>query len=116
MGWGYGELWDGKKVGYSVRSACEHKGCKAKIDRGLAYACGGMHGADEISCDGYFCEKHLFLIRRWDTYELVTICSECCDRNDKAAAEEAKELGLSLGDYWEKVEAEARKISASEAG
>ena len=45
MGWSYGENMDGKEIGYSVEASCEHPGCDKKIDRGLAYACGGDHGA-----------------------------------------------------------------------
>jgi hypothetical protein len=63
MSWAYGVNSKGKEVGYSVAATCEHPGCGAKIDRGLAYACGGTHDEmdyyDNPCCDGYFCEDHL---------------------------------------------------------
>lgn len=49
----------GRNIGYAHAGTCDHPGCKKKIDRGLAYACGGMHGEDEVSCEKYFCEEHL---------------------------------------------------------
>lgn len=58
MGWANcGEDSKGRPIGYAVAATCDHPGCEAKIDRGLAYACGGMHG-EEDGCEGYFCEKH----------------------------------------------------------
>jgi hypothetical protein len=73
MGWANcGTDSKGRGIGYAHPAMCDHPGCKTKIDRGLTYACGGMHGlhnvlgGDEhidwsamyISCEGYFCEKH----------------------------------------------------------
>jgi hypothetical protein len=68
MGWGScGEDSKGRPIGYCHAARCDHPGCRAKIDRGLAYACGGMHGTGTISrddnfndyaCEGYFCSKH----------------------------------------------------------
>lgn len=48
----------GRKIGYAHIATCDHPGCIAIIDRGLSYACGGMHGDDEVSCEGYFCAVH----------------------------------------------------------
>lgn len=73
MGWGNcGTDSKGRSIGYVHAATCDHPGCSARIDRGLAYACGGMHGNeclggdDQIDwsamvepCDGYFCGKHL---------------------------------------------------------
>lgn len=59
MGWSYGHNSDGREIGYSVAATCDDPVCGAEIDRGLAYACGGMHDEDEWSCAGYFCYKHL---------------------------------------------------------
>lgn len=61
MGWAYGEV-DGRKVGYAVSAKCDEKGCKTKIDRGLGYVCGDMHGGGEYGCGGYFCAEHLVYI------------------------------------------------------
>lgn len=49
----------GRRIGYSVEATCDHPGCNAKIDRGLSYACGGFHGDDNVSCEKYFCSKHM---------------------------------------------------------
>jgi hypothetical protein len=71
MGWGRcGTDSKGRNIGYYYAAICDHPGCKAKIDRGLAYACGGMHGLThmggdekldgfELCCEGYFCSEHL---------------------------------------------------------
>jgi hypothetical protein len=59
MGWGdCGEDSKGRPIGYLFPAICDAPGCAAAIHRGLAYACGGMHGALEWACEGYFCEKH----------------------------------------------------------
>lgn len=71
MGWGNGEV-DGKKVGYNVEDVCNHEGCTTEIDRGLAYACGGYHGAGEDSCDKYFCYAHLIMGK-----DCIARCPEC---------------------------------------
>ena len=61
MGWAdCGKDSRGRNIGYAFPATCDHPKCKRKIDRGLSYACGGMHGEDEYSCEGYFCSKHLF--------------------------------------------------------
>jgi hypothetical protein len=65
MGWAHcGTDSDGREIGYSIQATCDHRWgaqkCRRKIDRGLAYACGGMHGEDEVSCEGYFCARHLY--------------------------------------------------------
>ncbi|ADX88678.1 hypothetical protein TUST1-15_00910 [Vibrio phage ICP1_2005_A] len=79
MGWGYGVLGNGKEIGYCVEAVCEHEGCGKKIDRGLSHACGGMHGQDEYSCEGYFCEEHCqnYLL----TFEgnFIKVCDKCKD-------------------------------------
>jgi hypothetical protein len=60
MGWGdCGVDSKGRPIGYVHPARCDHSGCKEKIDRGLAYACGGMHGKHDGDCEGYFCAKHL---------------------------------------------------------
>ena len=68
MGWsiGYDSKWK-RDIGYGVPAYCDHPGCHAVINRGLAYVCaeqqpyGGEHG-----CGLYFCYKHLF--------------PDCCER------------------------------------
>lgn len=114
MGWGSGELASGKQVGYSVEATCEQKGCKEEIDRGLSYACGDMHGEDEVSCDGYFCGEHLLHCTHFATGDGVNLCAACAELNDKAAAERAVELGMSLDNYWEHVETQAKEAYEDE--
>ncbi|CAM4074632.1 hypothetical protein [Shewanella denitrificans] len=59
MGWANcGEDSNGRPIGYAIEATCDHPGCHNQIDRGLSYACGDMHGNDEIGCAGYFCERH----------------------------------------------------------
>lgn len=72
MGWGNcGTDSRGRPIGYCHAAHCDHPGCRARIDRGLAYACGGMHGteclggddrvdwsAEGVACEGYFCAEH----------------------------------------------------------
>lgn len=73
MGWGNcGTDSKGRLIGYYHAATCDHPGCRKRIDRGLSYACGGMHGnasaggddridwsADFPGCEKYFCESHL---------------------------------------------------------
>jgi hypothetical protein len=58
MGWEFcGTDDDGREIGYGVAATCDFPGCAEKIDRGLAYVCGTMHGG-ENGCGKYFCDKH----------------------------------------------------------
>jgi hypothetical protein len=59
MGWSRGEV-NGREVGYAVKATCDREGCTEKIDRGLAYCCGGEHGGGERGCGDYYCDKHLY--------------------------------------------------------
>ena len=60
MGWANcGTDSRGRQIGYAHRGHCDEPGCHKRIDRGLAYACGGMHGEDVHYCEGYFCPDHL---------------------------------------------------------
>lgn len=59
MGWAHcGQDSQGRDIGYGVEAVCDHPGCTTKIDRGLSYVCGDMHGEDEWSCEKYFCTEH----------------------------------------------------------
>lgn len=78
MGWGYcGVDKAGRPIGYVHQATCDHPGCDEVIDRGLGYACGGMHGEDEISCDGYFCEKHRAEMVMTEDEQLHRVCESC---------------------------------------
>lgn len=75
MGWGNcGTDSTGRPIGYVFPATCDHSGCNVSIDRGLGYACGGMHGEDEISCERYFCAAHCS-----NTVYFDDRCHEVCD-------------------------------------
>lgn len=81
MGWSNcGTDSSGRPIGYAFEATCDHPGCDAKIDRGLACACGGMHGDDAYWCDKYFCEKHMSyvdLTGKVAHYGLTQVCIGC---------------------------------------
>lgn len=60
MSWavGYDENWK-RDIGYGVPSHCDHPECRAIINRGLAYVCGGSPYGGEHGCGLYFCSDHL---------------------------------------------------------
>lgn len=96
MGWANcGEDSLGRPIGYAHGATCDHKDektgkrCRARIDRGLAYACGGMHGADEFSCEGYFCARHLFCPENEEAPGML--CKTCCDAADEVFAARSEE-------------------------
>lgn len=66
MGWANcGTDKRGRPIGYAHVATCDFEGCDEVIDRGLAFACGGMHGEVDKGdagafCDGYFCHDHLY--------------------------------------------------------
>lgn len=59
MGWsiGYDDNWN-RDIGYGVPSVCDHPGCTAQIDRGLAYVCGSEPYGGTFGCGLFFCEEH----------------------------------------------------------
>lgn len=79
MGWGYcGKDKDGRGIGYNVSAVCDHPGCNKKIDRGLAFACGEMHGEDELSCHRYYCTRHLTtVVEAPHNDRFTTVCESC---------------------------------------
>lgn len=60
MSWsvGYDTQWK-RDIGYGVPAYCDYPCCGKKIDRGLAYVCGGEPYGGELGCGLYFCEQHL---------------------------------------------------------
>lgn len=78
MGWANcGNDSQGRPIGYAVEATCDHPGCKTKIDRGLAYACGGMHG-DSDGCEKYFCTEHLqYLSTNVSGFTSDQVCADC---------------------------------------
>lgn len=75
MGWAYGFV-NGRDVGYGVPAVCDKPDCDEKIDRGLAYLCGDMHG-DEFGCGLYFCSRHLMYRRPKELDHSVQKCPRC---------------------------------------
>lgn len=59
MSWsiGYDTQWN-RDIGYGVPAFCDHPGCNAEIDRGLAFVCGGEAYGGELGCGLYFCAAH----------------------------------------------------------
>lgn len=76
MGWslGFDSNWQ-RDIGYGVPAYCDHPGCMAEIDRGLAHVCGGEPYGGDRGCGLYFCGKHLFLSAR-----LPQLCERCLKR------------------------------------
>jgi hypothetical protein len=80
MGWAdCGADREGRAIGYAFEATCDHADCTKGIDRGLAFACGGMHGDLEYACEKYFCEDHQFFIvvDCISGVSGVAICDEC---------------------------------------
>lgn len=80
MGWAHGVNAEGREVGYSVEAKCDRHGCVTKIDRGLGYACGGMHDGGDHGCGGYFCARHLYFSDRAGVY--ARLCKKCKKAED----------------------------------
>jgi hypothetical protein len=79
MGWANcGEDSKGRPIGYAHEATCDHLECTKRIHRGLAYACGGMHGEDADYCEGYFCSAHLVFDERVN--ERGAFVCEACSR------------------------------------
>ena len=65
----------GRDAGYGVPAVCDHPGCNERIDRGLAYICGGEPASDSRGCNLYFCPQHL----HWSP-RLPMLCYRCLKR------------------------------------
>lgn len=79
MGWSYGTNAEGREVGCSVEATCDLAGCDERIDRGLVYVCGPVHGGGEFGCGSYFCSPHRFLPERSG---VGFLCERCCAKLD----------------------------------
>lgn len=92
MGWANcGKDSKGRPIGYSWPATCDHPGCDAKIDRGLSYACGGMHGDSDtcpttdngVCCEGYFCGKHMMVAcPDGEGGPCIPVCFACAPLNE----------------------------------
>ncbi|GBU19383.1 MULTISPECIES: hypothetical protein [Methylobacterium] len=79
MGWavGYDDRLS-RDVGYGVPAKCDHPGCDAEIDRGLAHICGGDPYGGEHGCGLHFCGSHLFMSgRRSEHPGRPQLCEAC---------------------------------------
>ena len=85
MGWAdCGTDARGRRMGYAWPARCdqrEPKRCHVRIDRGLAYVCGGMHEGGEHGCGDYFCPRHLTYSN--DPEVKRQICRRCARKYDK---------------------------------
>jgi thermostable 8-oxoguanine DNA glycosylase len=79
MSWAHSQLDDGREIGYGVPDVCNAEGCTKKIDRGLAYVCGGMHEGGDWGCGKYICDDHANagLVPGG---EVVRLCDACCTK------------------------------------
>ena len=101
MGWGNcGKDSKGRPIGYAHEGTCDHDGCEVEIDRGLAFACGGMHGDDECGCEGYFCSDHMVYIEPPEEHCRGPVCQECEKIFKEAAKEETIEQANNINSKW----------------
>lgn len=92
MGWANcGTDSKGRPIGYAHEARCDEPGCRAKINRGLSYACGGMHG-ESTGCEGYFCGDHRTICYDPDEQRALSFCRRCAARLDDYKAEAFKDL------------------------
>lgn len=76
MGWsiGFDTNWN-RDIGYGVPAYCDHPGCPAEINRGLAYVCGGQPYGGDHGCGLYFCQDHLRTVGK--RREHAQVCDRC---------------------------------------
>jgi hypothetical protein len=93
MGWAdCGTDSDGRPIGYAFEATCDEPGCEEKIDRGVSYACGNMHGdGDGYGCEKYFCPAHLRGSAPDGAGKMRLVCMPCeaqwrREKPDEAAA------------------------------
>ena len=79
MGWAIGHDPDrpGRFIGYGVPATCDHPGCGASIDRGMAYACGGGVTSVTENCGLFFCGEHLTAFEPDDEGGGDWVCERC---------------------------------------
>jgi hypothetical protein len=88
VGWATGRNNNGREIGYAIEAVCDLPGCDNKIDLGLSYCCGGLHGVDnggmddEQYCGDYFCAEHLYYRpdRRDPDEATIQVCERCKDK------------------------------------
>lgn len=82
MGWavGYDSRWD-RDIGYGVPCTCDHPDCNKRINRGLAYVCGGEPYGGDDGCGLFFCGDHLI----FDEGKERQVCERCARDEDQFA-------------------------------
>lgn len=91
MGWGdCGQDSKGRDIGYVFPAACDESGCDKKIHRGLAYACGPMHGENGFDCEKYFCEDHraYYIMEGTDLWNVCKSCYELAGKEENIIYDE----------------------------
>ena len=76
----------GRPIGETFEAICDEPGCCSEINRGLKYACGGVHGKTDECCDKYFCWGDLVVLSQdedEDEDKRVYCCMKCSMLNDK---------------------------------
>ncbi len=112
MGWANcGKDSRGRKIGYAILARCDEPGCHRRIDRGLSYACGGVHGTGE-GCEGYFCGKHLRCVLVEEDHPMM--CKKCAteietEEKEHGGEEESEDQSEVATEAIE--QSEARKAS-----
>ena len=78
MGWsiGFDENWE-RDIGYGVPAWCDHPNCWKRIDRGLAFVCGGEPYGGKHGCGLFFCEKHLHYMDTPHGDDSFQACERC---------------------------------------
>lgn len=87
-----------RPIGYGFTATYDYPGCGAKIDRGIAYVCGFMHGKDEFSCDKYFCEAHKVSVEIKPEFRNTSLPDHGCIGVCKACAGVLADAGLLVED------------------
>lgn len=79
MGWSHGidtrRAEGDQDIGYGVEAECDHPDCHVKIDRGLAFVCGGNPFGEPHGCGRFFCQLHL--VHDEVDGDAVQLCHEC---------------------------------------
>jgi len=100
MGWAHcGNDTEGRLIGYAIEALCDHPGCTKEIDRGLDFACGGMHGELDHACEKYFCWDHRFFIAVDCIAEESGgyVCDKCLQLWENEHFPECKECRMANG-------------------
>lgn len=98
MSWalGFDSQWN-RDIGYGVPAFCDHPGCNAEIDRGLAHVCGAEPYGGEEGCGLYFCSKHQSAGKQ--------LCERCAEKQEPffPKPDHPKWIAHKLNDpSWEK--------------